>query len=135
MTVISENVGDIAGADNSTVFVFASAAVRNSSAGTALITDRAETYTAVGGVLTTGDLDPGLAIVRVGVHKWAIEIPDSPTPIRLQPLLDAATPIPPAQEASAVRNGGGVRRIEVDELADYAAIATPDPETLFFIPE
>ncbi|MEU9515936.1 hypothetical protein [Micromonospora sp. NPDC048169] len=135
MTVISEPIENIAGADNGTGFYFSAPAIRESDDGTRLITVHPLVVTAIDGVLTTPDLDPGPATVRIGQHTYHIEIPDSPTPIRLWPLVEAGLPVPPAEEATAVRNGGGVRRIAVAELDDYLAMPTPDPETVYIVPE
>lgn len=135
MTVISEPVENIGGADDKTVFTFASVILRESDDGTGLITTTSTHVRATEGVLTTPDLDPGPAMVRIGAKPYRITIPDSPDPIRLWPLIEAGLPIPPTEEAAAVRNGGGVARIQVTELADYHAIPTPDPETLYVVPE
>lgn len=135
MTVISEPISSIAGADDLTVFVFRSILTRESADGTGLVTSRIETLQADAGVLTTPDLDPGAASVRIGAAEYRIEIPDSEDPVRLWPLIEAGLPVPPAEEATAVRNGGGIRRAEAVELEDYLAIVGPDPETLFVVPE
>ncbi|NEW33857.1 hypothetical protein GV791_14980 [Nocardia cyriacigeorgica] len=134
MTVISEPVGDIAGADDATVFVFSSKVLRESGDGTGLITTRLASLQAEDGVLTTPDLDPGPAVVRIGAREYQIEIPDSPTPIRLWPLIEAGLPVPPTEEATAVRNGGGVARIQRISQTEYDALVTPDPETLYVVP-
>lgn len=134
MTVISEPVENIAGADNGTEFVFASILLRESDDGTSLITTTPTRVKPVGGVLITPDLDPGAAKVSIGLSRaYQIDIPDSPTPIRLWPLIEAGLPVPPVEEATAVRNGGGVARIQRIALADYEAIPTPDPDTLFVV--
>ncbi|WP_280317314.1 phage upper tail fiber protein [Nocardia wallacei] len=134
MTVISEPVESIAGADNQTIFGFQSL-VRESADGTGLITAALVTMQAVDGVLTTPDLDPGPALVSVGHRRFQIEIPDSGTPVRLWPLIHAGLPIPPAEEASAVRNAGGVARIQRITESAYLALTTPDPETLYVVVE
>lgn len=135
MTVISEPISSIAGADDLTVFVFRSLRNRQSDDGTGFVTTRIETMQASGGVLTTPDMDPGPAAVKIGATEYKITIPDSDDPIRLWPLVEAGLPVPPAEEATAVRNGGGVRRIAVAELDDYLAMPTPDPETVYIVPE
>lgn len=133
MTVISEPIENIAGADNTSAFLFTSAAVRESDDGTKLITTRPKRYTAVAGVLTTDELDAGPATVSIDGRSFLIEIPESAGPVRLWPLIEAGLPIPPTQEASAVRNGGGVARIQRISAAAYAALVTPDPETLYIV--
>lgn len=135
MTVISEPVADIGGADNNTVFTFSVPLLRESDTGLGLVTTRTLSVTAKAGILTTPDLDVGPAKVMVGLRAYGIEIPDSPTPIRLWPLIQAGLPIPPEQEVDAVRNLGGIRGEKTLELDDYLAIPTPDPETLYFVPE
>lgn len=134
MTVISEPIESIAGADNQTVFGFASL-VRESFDGTGLVTAALVTMQAADGVLTTPDLDPGPAVVNVGQRHYEIEIPDSATPVRLWPLIHAGLPIPAAEEASAVRNGGGVARIQRITESAYLELLTPDPETLYVVIE
>lgn len=135
MTVISEHVDNIAGADDGTVFVFASILLRDSDDGTSLITTTPTRVTPVAGVLTTPDLDPGAAKVSIGLSRaYQIDIPDSPTPIRLWPLIEAGLPVPPAEEATAVRNFGGIAGAKRVTLAEYQAMPTPDLETLFVVP-
>jgi hypothetical protein len=134
MTVFSEPIENIAGADNATVFSFTAGVPRESSSGTALITTRTVQYTPSAGVLTTGDLDPGPALVRVGSGPsvW-IDIPDSGTPVRFWPVYEAGLPVPPTQEAAAVRNGGGIARMQRITATAYAALSTPDPETFYVV--
>lgn len=135
MTVISEPVSTIAGADNNTTFEFASPYVRASVDGLGLITVRPIQLTATDGILTTPPLDPGIARVRIGTKVFYVEIPDWPDndPIQLTPLLDAAAPILPSEEEHAVRNGGGVRRLQVVTESEYAALSPPDPETEYSV--
>ena len=77
MTVISEPIENIAGADNGTGFAFSAPGLRESEDGTCLITVHPLVVTAIDGVLTTPDLDPGPATVRIGQRTYHIEIPDS----------------------------------------------------------
>ncbi|MEV0357089.1 hypothetical protein AB0H71_13610 [Nocardia sp. NPDC050697] len=133
MTVISEAVEDIAGADDTTSFIFAVPALRDS--GTGMVTTRTIRLKAHGGVLTTPDLQPGPADVSVGLKTYHIEIPDWPTSIRLSPLIAAALPVAPAEEIGAVRNGGGVAIAKRHTLAEYEALPSIDPETLYVVPE
>lgn len=135
MTVISEHVDNIAGADDGTVFVFASILLRDSDDGTSLITTTPTRVTPVAGVLTTPDLDPGPAYVRVGLSQsYRVDVPDSPTPIRLWPLIAVGLPVPPVEEATAVRNLGGIAGAKRVTLAEYQAMPTPDLATLFIVP-
>ncbi len=134
MTVFSEPIENIAGADNATVFTFTAGVPRESSDGTRLITPRTVQYTASAGVLTTADFDPGPALARIGSGpSVSIEIPDSGSPVRFWPVYEAGLPVPPDQEASAVRNGGGVARIQRITATAYAALSTPDPETFYVV--
>lgn len=133
MTIISEPIENIAGADNTSAFLFTAYTVRESDDGTKLVTTRPQRYTATAGVLTTDELDAGPAVVSIDGRVFSIEIPDSATPVRLMPLIDAGLPVPPTQEAQAVRNGGGVARIQRISASAYAALVTPDPETLYVV--
>lgn len=136
MTVISQSVTDIAGTPEVESIRFATYAIRDSSDGTSLITTKIHAYEPVAGVLTTGDLDPGPAKVIIGARAYAIEIPDSATPVQLWPLIEAGLPIPVAEEASAVRNGGGFVRGQVLTAAEYSALVaatTPDPGSIYFV--
>ncbi|WP_280471021.1 phage upper tail fiber protein [Nocardia cyriacigeorgica] len=134
MTIISEHVSGVAGADEKTVFEFWAPVLRESSSGTGLLTTRPHHLQPVDGILTTPELDPGPAHVRIGHREYRIEVPDSPTPVRLWPLIEAGLPVPPTEEATAVRNGGGVARIQRISQAEYDALVTPDPETLYVVP-
>jgi hypothetical protein len=132
VTVISENIRNIAGADNTTAFVFWTC-LRESADGNGLDTALTSRLVASSGVLTTPDLDPGPALVRIGATVYSIEIPDSDTSVRLWPLIQAGLPVPPSAEADAVRNGGGVARAQTITQAAYNALVTPDPATLYVI--
>lgn len=133
MTVISEPIENIAGADNSTPFVFTSYVVREGFDGERLITPRTTRYVAVGGVLTTDSLDPGPGVVKINGITYPIDIPDWPTPVRLWPLIEAGLPVLPSDLAAAVRNAGGVALIKVLTEAEYAALTATDPETLYIV--
>jgi hypothetical protein len=136
VTVIHESVATIAGADAQTTFTFSSPALRDSSDDDALITTVGVRLIPVAGVLTTPDLDPGPATVRVGLTSYSIDIPESLTPVRLWPLIQAGLPIPSAEDSAAVRNGGGAARIQVMTTAEYTALVastTPDPGSIFLV--
>lgn len=135
MTVISEDVASIAGADNNTPFEFAAVSVRTAADGTGVITTRPIHLTASDGVLTTPPLDPGPARVRIGLAAYNIVIPDwtDAEPIALTPLLEAAAPVPPADLASAVINAGAIPRIKDLTTSEYAALSPPDPNTLYIV--
>lgn len=133
MTVIIESVENIAGADDSTQFEFASAVVRENAAGTGLITRAPLFLVAEDGVLTTPNLDPGATTVRIGQRSFNITIPDSNTPVRLMPLIEDELPTAPPQLGTAVVNGGGIARVQKITESAYAALITPDPETEYSV--
>jgi hypothetical protein len=133
MTVIAEPIENIAGADNLSAFVFTTIRDRESDDGTALVTMRPQRYTATAGTLVTDNLDAGPATVSIDGRNYLIDIPESGAPVRLAPLIEAGLPIPPTQEATAVRNGGGVALIKALTASAYAAIPTPDPMTLYIV--
>lgn len=86
----------------------------------------------VGGVLTTPNLAAGPAIVELGLSgpTYKIEIPAVAGPVKLWPLIDAGMPTP-VNAAGFVRNAGGIARVARTTTGDYAAMPTPDPETLY----
>lgn len=132
MTVISEPISNIAGADNSTQFEFGQSHVRESDDGTRTITRKSEFIVAVGGILTTPNLDPGLCRLRIGNEVREITIPDSMTAVRLFPLWDAAG-VPSGDTTDFVVNGGGISRVKKITVSGYAALITPDPETEYSV--
>lgn len=133
MTVISEPIENIVGVDDSTQIEFWSPIVRASADGTSTVTMRPWHATAVDGVLTTPDINPGPVSCRIGQAIFHLTVPSSATPIRLLPLLEAAMPIPPEQQLDAVRNAGGIRRVAVVTESQYAALSPPDPETEYSV--
>lgn len=133
MTVISEPISNIAGADNSTQFIFSSPILRDSSDDTGMITTLPTILRAVNGVLTTPNFDPGPMTVLIGQYAYYFILPDSDTPVRFWPLIEAGLPIPPAEVATAVVNGGGISRIQRIEQSAYEALTTPDPETFYVV--
>lgn len=136
MTVISERITDLAGLGEIDVVVFYTTAIRENAAGTGTVSTRRHSYGPdETGLITTDDLEPGPAQVRFGMSAYAIDIPDFGTPIRLWPLIEAGLPIPPIEEATAVRNGGGVRLILRITEAAYLALPIKDPETLYVVVE
>ena len=136
MTVISEPIIDIAGLGARQKVRFTVPRMRESTDGSSTVTTRTHEVTPVDGVLTTPDLDPGPAKVSIGLDQFDIVIPDSETPIRLWPLIEAASPPPPPDpEALFIRNSGGIRRAKILTQSAYAALTTPDPETFYIIIE
>jgi hypothetical protein len=126
MTVISESVSSIGGADNNTIFGFQSILDRGSFDGTGMVTAALITMQAIAGVLTTPSLDPGETIVYVGPRRYLIDIPDSETPIRLMPLILEGLPVMPIQQARPVIALGNVTSIQdVTESQWLADTHTP----------
>lgn len=132
MTTISESLRDIGGVNETDPVVFYVDTIRENASGTGTTTTHTHTVRPINGVVTTEDLDPGPARVRIGLVTYPIVIPDSVTTVRLWPLIDASVP-PPAITNLFVRNGGGVARQVALTAAEYAAIPTPDPETVYFV--
>ncbi|MGY1945354.1 hypothetical protein [Nocardia asiatica] len=132
MTVISESVSSIGGADNNTVFGFQSILDRENFAGTGMITAALITLQAVGGVLTTPPLDPGDTIAYVGSRRYMIKVPDSETPVRLMPLIADGLPIMPVQEARAVIARGSITALE-DVTESWWAANPHNPGTLYVL--
>lgn len=132
MTVISDSVENIAGAAHNKPIVFFVDRLRDNAASSGMVLPTRHSVMPVGGVFTTPDLDPGPAKVQVEGKTYPIVIPDSNTPVRLGPLIDASVPPPPVTN-EFVKNGGGIARAQRITQSDYAALTTPDPETLWFV--
>lgn len=137
MTVITEPIADIAGLGERQKVTIWTGALRENDSGTGTVTTRKHEITPVNGVLTTPNLDPGPARVRLGgvMDPIDITIPDSASPIRLWPLIDAAIGAPPPAATGFVKDGGNVARIQALTQAQYSALTTPDPATLYIIIE
>lgn len=134
MTVITERITDLAGTGEVDRIPFYIKAIRENADGNAIVTTVRHDYTPdADGDITTGDLDPGPAVVRIGMVEYAIDIPDSGTPVRLWPLIEAGLPVVPAEQAHAVVNGGGVARAQRITESAYLALAAKDPETLYVV--
>ncbi len=136
MTVLTTAVRDIAGADDRTIFTFEIPIVRGSTDG-GVVTVRQCRYVASGGVLTTDDLEPGPAVLRMSSGlstEYRITIPDSAEPVQLWPLIDAATP--PGESVQwgtgYVRDAGGVARVRAVPAADYPGLVK-DPATYYIL--
>jgi hypothetical protein len=132
MTVISEPVANIAGLDAGTDVVFFLEEPRVQTSGYGIITTTQVPVRPVAGVLTTPNLKPGVAKVKIGMHVYRITIPDSAEAVALWPLIEAGMPVPPvADQGGFVRNAGGISRVQRITESAYAALPTPDPETLY----
>jgi len=128
---ITQDFRDIAGVDDNSVVWFSQPLYpRAADNGSTIITTRRVSATPVSGVLAV-ELEPGSARVQFDGCIYDITVPD--TDATLWPLIEAGLPIPPAQEASAVRNAGGVALIRVLTEAEYAALSSVDPETLYVV--
>ena len=136
MTILFDNITDIAGASEKAPITFWVPQLRENDSGDGIITTPGVPVYAKDGVFTSPDLDAGPAIVQIGLQQYTITIPESATPIRLWPLIDAGMPPPPESDRyQFVRNGGGVERTQAMTLADFNALASPDPATLYIIVE
>lgn len=89
MTVLTDSVSGLTGIDDNTPFTFSAPNLRSNFAGTGIVTTIGIEYTAVNGVLTTDDLDPGAAQVMINNTVYPITIPSSTTPVALWPLIAA----------------------------------------------
>lgn len=132
MTVLFDDVTTIAGFADGQRIRFSVPVLRENDSGDGIITTKHHDVRPVDGTLTTPDLDAGPAKVSIGMKSYNIVIPDSPTPVRLWPLIDAGMPPPPAGTPGFVRNGGGVARVQALTQAEYDT-ATHDPATLYVI--
>lgn len=132
MTVISDLVENVAGAADNQPIVFYAERLRDNATSSGMVTPTRHSVMPVDGEFTTPDMDPGQARVRVGSTLYPIVIPESETPVRLGPLIDAGMP-PPAVTNEFVKNGGGIARAQRITAAAYAALTTPDPETLYVV--
>ncbi|MFC9436919.1 hypothetical protein [Nocardia sp. NPDC057030] len=132
MTTIAETLRNIAGVDETEPLTFFIDELRENADGTGTVTTRVHQVWPVDGRVVTEDLDPGPARVRIGLVTYPIVIPDSQSAVRLWPLLDASIP-PPPQTNQFVRNGGGIARAQRITASAYAALVTPDPQTLYFV--
>ena len=133
MTVISEPIADIADIAYDNVVVFWVPELRQSADAASIVVENRREYAVVAGVLTTDDLQPGPAHVQIGHQVYPIIIPESATPVRLWPLIDAGMPPPPPTAEGFVRDGGGIARAVALSQAEYDAIPTPDPATFYVI--
>lgn len=131
MTIITEPVVNIAGlADNDAVTFFVGE-IRRRASGHGIVTPKRVPVVPVNKVLTTPELNPGQAMVRIGNSTYEIDIPDSATPVALMPLIEAGLPAP-GLKPDFVFNGGGIARAETMTLTEYSS-AVKDPATLYFL--
>jgi hypothetical protein len=142
VTVISDRVNDV-GYDFPTgvqyIHITAYDEVRDSADETRMILRARHTITVdqSDGTFTSDDLEPGAAKVRIGAGGdwYSIEIPDSETPIRLWPLIQAGLPVVP-ELANHIASDGTVQIARVMTSAGYSALigaTTPDPGSVFLV--
>ncbi|MCA1009010.1 hypothetical protein LCL87_25140 [Rhodococcus hoagii] len=135
MTILTGTVRDIGAYDDLTNFTFATPTVREDDSGDGIITTRKVRCQAAAGVLTTPNLEPGIAILTIqgDPRPYQITIPDSPTPVQLWPLIQAATPPDPgAWTTGYVSNAGGIARVKAVPLTAYPGMAK-DPATVYVL--
>lgn len=131
MTVITEPVVNLAGlADTGEVFFYVPQ-LRERASGHGIVTPDRVIVRPVASVLTTPDLNPGPARVKWGLMSFDIVIPDSATPVRLWPLIQAGLPAP-SDGDDFVFNGGGISRTQAMTLTAYSSVVK-DPATLYFL--
>ncbi|WP_282775900.1 hypothetical protein [Nocardia sp. CC201C] len=136
MTVISDTCEDLGGHADIGAIQFRAPLLRDAAAGDRIITSQwVSVPIAADGSFTSPDFEPGPARVRIEGRAYDIEIPDWATPVRLGPLLAAALPVPPSEEASAVRNLGGISGARTMTLDAFQALPSPNAHTLYVIPE
>lgn len=128
MTVLTGQIRDVAEFDDQSVFAFQIPEIRGD--GNEVVTTRTYFVQAVNGVLTTPDLSPGPATLTVRAKEYQILIPESGSPLPIWPVIDAGMP-PPVGQPGFVRNAGGIARVQRTTIANYAAIPSKDPETLY----
>lgn len=136
MTILIANIRDVAGIDDRTTFTFEIPIVRGSTTG-GVVTSRQSSYRAADGVLTTDDLEPGPAVLRISGTPidFHITIPADSDPVQLWPLIDAATPPDgTAWMTGFVRNAGGVARIQAVHVDEYPGLVK-DPATFYVLYE
>lgn len=131
MTVtITQNVTDITGVDDDSIFRFYQADHPRAAAdGVTMISTRPVTAQPVSGVLTV-QLEPGPAVVQIGARVYPILVPDQNA--TLWPLIDAGLPPSPSTGSEFVRNFGGVAGVRRVTQSWYAA-NPHDPDTLYLV--
>lgn len=130
MTILFDNITDIAGANEHSPITFWVPQLRENDSGDGMITTPGVPVYAQDGAFTTPDLDVGPAIVQIGLVQYPITIPASPTPIRLWPLIDAGMPAPPAESPGFIRSDD-TGRLLVMPTPDFNNLTTLDPMTMY----
>lgn len=132
MTIIQDRLEDVAGEGLDQSVVFTIPRIRESADSTAIVTEDRHRFEVVDGELLTTDLDPGPAKVQIAGQPtiYDIVIPESPTPIRLWPLIDAGMPAPPAESPGFIRSDD-TGRLLVMPTPDFNNLTTLDPMTMY----
>jgi hypothetical protein len=127
---ITQNMTDIAGiADNTVVWFSQVGDPRQGEDDSIMITTRRVGFTPVNGVLTA-TAEPGPALVEIGARRYPIVVPDADA--MLWPLIEVGLAAEPPQAWSVV-NAGGIARMKAVTQSEFSALATPDPETVYFV--
>lgn len=131
MTVtITQNMQDISGIpDNSPVWFWQGKNPRAAADGIAMVTTTQVLAMPVDGVLTV-ELEPGPALVRLGILEYSILVPDIDA--TLWPLVAAGMPAPPMPGSDFVRNFGNVRGL-LDVTQEWFDTSPHDPDTLYIV--
>lgn len=138
MTILTETFKNIAGRPATGTVEFVCTQIRQGSDGASAITTSPTSVRLVNGVMTSPDLDPGAALVRLKIGEYdggsvRIVIPVSATPVQLFPLLSMYVEDVPAvvsqawqaawaAQASAERAEAAAASVD-DVAADAAQVA------------
>lgn len=134
MTVIEDVVTGVAGRPHRGPVRVWAPRLRGATVHAGVITpDWSEYWPTAAGMVTTDDLAPGAARVAVGGQVYDVQVPDSASPVRLWPLIDAGAP-QPADDGGFVRNRGGIRAAVMLTQEEFDALGgVYDPETYYAI--
>lgn len=140
MTILTETFKNIAGRPATGTVEFVCTQIRQGSDGTSAITTSPTSVRLVNGVMTSPDLDPGAALVRLKIGEYdggsvRIVIPVSATPVQLFPLLsmyveDVPAVVSQAWQAAWAAQASAERAeaaaASVDDVAEDAAQVAAD---------
>jgi hypothetical protein len=128
---ITQDIRDIAGVpDNATVWFWQNSEPRAAEDGATMISTRRVSVKPVAGHITV-ELEPGPAAVQLGIRTYEFVVPD--VDAVLLPLIQTGLPGPTSLVGNYVVNGGGAARFQKVTASEFAAITTPDPETVYFV--
>ena len=140
MTILTETFKNIAGQPATGTVEFVCTQIRQGSNGTSAITTSPTSVRLVNGVMTSPDLDPGAALVRLKIGEYdggsvRIVIPVSAEPVQLFPLMsmyveDVPAVVSQAWQAAWAAQASAERAeaaaASVDEVAADAAQVAAD---------